>query len=395
MSERTEHVLFVHAHPDDETIATGAAIATLIERGASVTVLTCTRGEQGEIIPPELRHLDRVGLARERERELREALAALGVTDHLFLGMDGARWKGLPPRRYLDSGMSWGASGAEAIDLVHPESFTAAELGEVAADIAAVIVARQPGVVVSYAADGGYGHPDHVRAHDASRAAAEVMRVPFYVIDSPGGRRGPVSVDFSGVDTSGVLERKRTALAAHRTQVTVHGDTFSLSSGDPRPIAAVESFTRVHPVGIGFHDQGLPSRVASLVIATLLGVFAGATLTAAHQATVAVGSVTIPWGIIAAVTITAAILAGMRIVFDTRIVAGCAAVGLLGASALLAIQTSGGSVLVPANTAGYTWTYVPVVIAAVVLAWPRFVRPVPSIRQANIETSASKGSPLL
>jgi N-acetyl-1-D-myo-inositol-2-amino-2-deoxy-alpha-D-glucopyranoside deacetylase len=400
MSERAEHVLFVHAHPDDESIATGAAIATLIERGASVTVLTCTRGEQGEIIPPELRHLDGTGLGQERERELREALAALGVTDHVFLGGGGARWEGLPPRRYLDSGMSWGASGAEAIDLVHHESLTAAELGEVAADIAAVIVARQPSVIVSYAADGGYGHPDHVRAHDASRAAAEVMRVPFYVIDSPGGRRGPVSVDvscvdFSGVDTTRVLERKRAALAAHRTQVTVHGDTFSLSSGDPRPLAAVESFTRVHPVGIAFHDQGLPSRIAALVVATLLGVFAGAILTAAHQATVAVGSVTFPWGIIAAVTITAAILAGMRVVFDTRIVAGCAAVGLLGASALLAIQTSGGSVLVPANTAGYTWTYVPVIIAVIVLSWPRFVRPVPSIRQGNIGTSASKGSPLL
>lgn len=286
--------------------------------------------------------------------------------------------------------MTWGENGAEAIDPLHRESLAAAELGEVAADIAAVIIARQPDVVVSYAADGGYGHPDHVRAHDASRAAAEVMRVPFYVIDSPGGLRGPVSVD-----PTRVLEQKRAALAAHRTQVTVSGDSFSLSSGAPRAIATVETFTRVHPAGIGFHEHGLISRVAALVAATLVGIFAGATLTAAHQATVAVGPVTVPWGIIAAVVITTAILTGIRVVFDTRIVAGCAAVGLLGASALLAIQTSGGSVLVPANTAGYAWTYLPVVIAAIVLAWPRFVRPVPSIRQANIGTSASKGSPLL
>ncbi|MBG6054769.1 N-acetyl-1-D-myo-inositol-2-amino-2-deoxy-alpha-D-glucopyranoside deacetylase [Salinibacterium sp. CAN_S4] len=387
----TERVLFVHAHPDDETIATGAAIATLIERGAIVTVLTCTRGELGEVIPAELRHLSGVGLASERERELREALAALGVTDHLFLGLDGARWEGRPPRRYLDSGMQWGPNGAQALQPMHPESLSAAELGDVAADIATVIIDREPDVVVSYAADGGYGHPDHVRAHDATRAAAEVVRVPFYVVDSPGSKPGPFRVDAEPV-----LERKRAALAAHRTQVTLDGDTFSLSSGAARPIAQAETYTRVHPAGVsGFHDQSLVSRVAALVVATLLGAFAGVTLTAAHQATIAVGPLTVPWGVVTAVIVTAAILVGLRVVFETRIVAGCAAIGLLGASALLAIQTSGGSVLVPANPAGYTWTYAPVIIAAIVLAWPRFTRPVPSLRPGNIGSSASKGSDLL
>ncbi len=385
-----ERVLFVHAHPDDETITTGAAIATLVESGAIVTVVTCTRGELGEVIPPELQHLAGLGLAVQREKELAEALIALGVTDHLFLGLDGARWDGHPPRRYLDSGMQWGATGAQALNPVDPGSLAAAQLGDIAADIAAVIIDRQPDVVVSYAADGGYGHPDHVRAHDATRAAAEVVRVPFYVVDSPGATPGPLRVE-----SLPVLERKRAALAAHRTQVTVDGDTFSLSSGAPRQIDAVETYTRVHPdAGDGFHEQSLLSRVSTLVVATVLGAFAGVTLTAAHQATTAVGSLTIPWGIITAVAVTAALLAGLRLVFETRIVAGCAAVGLLGASALLAIQTSGGSVLVPANAAGYTWTYAPVVIAAIVLAWPRFTRPVPSLRPGNIRATASKGSDL-
>ena len=384
-----ERVLFVHAHPDDETIATGATIATLVDRGAIVTVLTCTRGERGEVIPPELRHLAGAGLGVERERELHGALAALGVTDHLFLGLDEARWEGLPPRRYLDSGMQRGVHGAEALQQVDPESLTAAELGDVAADIAAVIIDRRPDVVVSYAADGGYGHPDHVMAHDATRGAAEIVRVPFYVVDSPGGKPGPFAVE-----SQPVLERKRAALAAHRTQVTVEGDTFSLSSGAPRQIAAVETFTRIHPdvVGGEFHDQSLFSRVSSLVVATVLGAFAGVTLTAAHQATGAVGPVTVPWGIITAVIVTAAILAGLRLVFETRIVAGCAAIGILGASALLSIQTTGGTVLVPANAAGYTWTFAPVVIAAIVLAWPRFTRPAHSIRRGNIDATASKGS---
>ncbi|MGV8895467.1 MAG: PIG-L family deacetylase [Rhodoglobus sp.] len=385
-----ERVLFVHAHPDDETIATGAAIATLVERGAIVTVLTCTRGELGEIIPADLQHLAGAGLAVQRERELNEALAALGVTDHLYLGLDGARWDGRPPRRYLDSGMRWGAKGAEAMHPVDPESLTAAELGDVAADIAAVIIDRKPDVVVSYAADGGYGHPDHVRAHDATRAAAEVVRVPFYVVDSPGAKPGPLRVE-----SRPVLERKRAALAAHRTQVSVDGDTFSLSSGAPRQIDAVETYTRVRPhTGSEFHDQSLFSRVVALVVATVLGAFAGVTLTAAHQATVAVGPVIVPWGIITAVIVTAAILTGLRLVFETRIVAGCAAVGLLGASALLSMQTTGGSVLIPANPAGYTWTYAPVVLAAIVLAWPRFTRPVHSVQPGKVEASASKGSDL-
>ena len=147
----------------------------------------------------------------------------------------------------------------------------------------------------------------------------------------------------------------------------------------------------MHQSGTAFHDQSLPSRVSALVVATLLGGFAGLTLTVAHQATVAVGPLVVPWGISAAVLVTAAILAGLRLVFETRIVAGCAAVGLLGASALLAIQTSGGSVLVPANAAGYTWTYAPVIIAGVVLAWPRLAGAAYSIRRGNIEASASKG----
>ena len=385
-----ERVLFVHSHPDDETITTGAAIATLVERGAIVTVLTCTRGELGEIIPPELQHLAGAELAMQREHELQAALAALGVTGHIFLGLEGARWEGRSPRRYLDSGMQWGARGAHALDSVDPESLAAAELGEVAADIAAVIIDRDPDVVVSYAADGGYGHPDHVRTHDATRAAAEVVRVPFYVVDSPGAKPGPFRVD-----SMPVLERKRAALAAHRTQVSVEGDTFSLSTGAPRGIAAVETYTRVHPdAGPGFHDQSLFNRVSALVVATVLGAFAGLILTAAHQTTVAVGPLIIPWGIITAVIVTAALLAGLRLVFETRIVAGCAAVGLLGASALLAIQTSGGTVLVPANAAGYTWTYAPVIIAAIVLAWPRVTRRVHSVRQGSIEASASKGSDL-
>ncbi len=380
MSDLAERVVFVHAHPDDETLATGATIATLVDAGAVVTVVTCTRGELGEVIPVALQHLSGAELGEHRMGELTAALAILGVTDHRVLGEPGARWQGRPERRYLDSGMQWGASGAEPLDTADAQSLSAAEVGEVAADIAAVLLAVEPDVVVSYSADGGYGHPDHMRAHEATRTAAEVLGVPFYVVDSEGAQRGPVTVDAAPV-----LDRKRRALQAYPTQVTVHGDEYSLSSGAPRPIAAVESFTRVRSAAPGFADYGWGARIVTWAIAALLGLFTGTMLTAAHQATVTVGSVPVPWGIIAAVVITTALLLGLRIVFESRSVALVAGVALLAASALLSLQSGGGSVLVPDNVTGYVWTFAPVLIGTVVLAWPK-------IRRGPQQTARSSGS---
>ncbi len=361
----TERVLFVHAHPDDESISTGSTIATLVDRGAEVTVVTCTRGELGDVIPAELKYLldSPTALGDYREGELRAAFAALGVTDHRMLGEANARWAGLPPRRYVDSGMRWGQHGAEPLDSGDPGSLTAAELGEVAADIAAVLIELEPDVVVSYDGNGGYGHPDHIRAHHATRTAAEVIGVPFYTIDESPTAKSTLVVP--GADG------KRAALAAHRTQVLVDGDTFSLSGGDPRQIDAPERFSRLRPSTTAFTDHSLASRIVSCILALVLGAFAGATLTAAHEATAQVAGATVPWGIVAAVLITAGILAGLRLVFETRIVPACAAVGLIAASALLSLQSPGGTILITASPIGYAWTFAPVLIAAVVLGWPR------------------------
>lgn len=390
-ADRVERVLFVHAHPDDETLATGATIATLTRAGAEVTVLTCTRGELGEVIPAELAHLSGSRLGEHRVAELDDALAALGVRGHLLLGESGARWAGREPRRYLDSGMRWGRHGVEPRDPVDPRSLTAADVGEIAADIAAVVMRVHPDVVVSYAPDGGYGHPDHVRVHEATRTATEVLRVPFYVIDSRPDRPGTVSVD-----PLPVLDAKRRALAAHATQVTLDGDRFSLSSGDPRPVAAIESFTRFRPADDP--DRSLASRIAALVLAAAIGLLVGAILTVAHQATVEVGPLLVPWGIAAAVLITAALLTGLRIVFATRAVAAAATAGIMGASALLSLRSGGGSILVPDNPTGYVWTFAPVVIAALVLGWPRAVRPsartVTGTAHGNIGIPAAKGPDL-
>ncbi|WP_288025647.1 PIG-L family deacetylase, partial [Arthrobacter sp.] len=193
-------LLFIHAHPDDETLVTGATMAAYAAAGARVVLLTCTRGELGEVIPPELGHLevgrelrlpdepvtrgggaasdttpaDGTGLARERERELAAALDALGVREHLWLGQ-GVTAPATGPVVFRDSGMRWGADGrATAASTVLEGSLSRGPLAGQAALAAAAIRSLRPDAVVTYAADGGYGHPDHVRTHELAMAAVEL-----------------------------------------------------------------------------------------------------------------------------------------------------------------------------------------------------------------------------
>jgi N-acetyl-1-D-myo-inositol-2-amino-2-deoxy-alpha-D-glucopyranoside deacetylase len=160
----SRRLLFVHAHPDDESIGTGATIAKYAAEGAHVTLVTCTLGELGEIIPPSLAHLaadreDRLG--EYRIGELDAACAALGVTDHRFLGGPG-RWR--------DSGMM----GTEGND--DPRCFWQADVDEAARALLDVIDEVRPEVLVTYDANGFYGHPDHIQAHRAWRSSTPPPR---------------------------------------------------------------------------------------------------------------------------------------------------------------------------------------------------------------------------
>lgn len=174
-------LLAVHAHPDDESLATGALLASWAAAGHPVTLVTCTRGERGEVIGADLAHLegDGAALAAHREHELAAALRALGVGEHHFLDALAASQDGGQGVRYEDSGMAWvgGAVGTAGLpDDVPEAAFVSVPLDRAAAALAALVVERRPAVVVTYDAGGGYGHPDHVRAHEVTVRALELAR---------------------------------------------------------------------------------------------------------------------------------------------------------------------------------------------------------------------------
>jgi N-acetyl-1-D-myo-inositol-2-amino-2-deoxy-alpha-D-glucopyranoside deacetylase len=248
-------LLLVHAHPDDESIATGATMARYAAEGASVTLVTCTLGELGEIIPPDLAHLaaDRDGgLGQYRIGELAAACAALGVTDHRFLGGAG-RWQ--------DSGMMGEPSNQAA------GCFWQADVDEAAAALLEVIRDVRPQVMVSYDANGFYGHPDHIQAHRvAMRAfgqAGGLVRkmyantVPKSVLvgmvermrggdpaERPAAGTGFTPVQSAGelpfgvpdevvtteIDATAYLDNKLNAMRAHATQITVDSPFYALSN---------------------------------------------------------------------------------------------------------------------------------------------------------------------
>ena len=279
-------LLLVHAHPDDESITTGATMAKYAAEGAHVTLVTCTLGEEGEVIPAPLAHLapDRDDtLGPYRVGELAAAMRELGVTDHRFLG---------GPGRYRDSGMM-GAPQNE-----RPGCFWQADLDEAAGHLAEVIREVRPQVLVTYGPDGGYGHPDHIQAHRVATRGAELAAspgpggaphsiarvywncVPRPVLDDgfarlraaaeageifpfpgftgetgfaapddvPGVVDRPEEIDVT-VDATAHVKAKAAAMAAHETQVSVRSTArgeffFALSNGLGQPLSGTEFFQR-------------------------------------------------------------------------------------------------------------------------------------------------------
>ena len=229
-------IVFFHAHPDDEAIATAGTMAALADQGHRVVLVTATQGELGEtpdglLAPGET-------LAQRRQIELDEACRILGVAHHEYLD-------------YLDSGMA-----GEDTNL-RPGSFAGADVGEAAAALSAILTAEGAEVLVTYDEHGGYGHPDHVQVHRVGVAAAELASTPvlYYSTmnrdqvqnlaslvadtgweppegspDGSGEMGEPASRITTAVDVSPWIERKRRAMQAHASQISE--DSFFLSMPD-------------------------------------------------------------------------------------------------------------------------------------------------------------------
>jgi N-acetyl-1-D-myo-inositol-2-amino-2-deoxy-alpha-D-glucopyranoside deacetylase len=218
-------LLLVHAHPDDESIGTGATMAKYAAEGVQVTLVTCTLGEMGEIIPPSLQHLSPDQLGEYRIGELKAACAELGVGDHRFLGGPG-RWR--------DSGMM----GTPPND--DPRCFWRADVDEAAAVLLELIEEVKPQVIVTYDANGYYGHPDHIQAYRVAWRACRQLTgtVSFYATAAPG------FADLTTrVDASAYLDRKFGAMRAHATQISVSEPYFALSNNIRQVASGIECYT--------------------------------------------------------------------------------------------------------------------------------------------------------
>ena len=260
-----KRLLLVHAHPDDETINNGATMAKYVAEGTSVTLVTCTRGEEGEVLVPDLAHLashinDELG--SHREIELANAMAALGVTDFRFLGA--------PSKIYRDSGMI----GTEPNN--RADAFWQANLDEAARELVKVILEIKPQVLVTYDDFGGYGHPDHIQAHRVAMRAAELAKpqweiskiywntMPRSVIQRGIDKMKEIGSDFMGAESADDLSfvkddevvttivkapefapNKIEALKQHPTQMSVDGPFFALSNNLGIEIMGDEYYTLV------------------------------------------------------------------------------------------------------------------------------------------------------
>lgn len=233
-------VLFFHAHPDDESLSTGGLIARLTDAGATVRVVTATRGERGEVVAGPLKWLEGTPeLAEYRAGELARALHELGVRKPVFLGGPAARayYRG-PEFRYVDSGMMWGPDGRAMAAPDAPEG-RFSKNGWALRDGQAAIKRFRPDLVVSYDRGGGYGHPDHVWARSVAHGAAQLQKVPFVeVVGAAASDAVAVPID---------LDRKRRALSAHATQLTLIEDGYVLSGGQHQLLAPIEYY-RIVPM---------------------------------------------------------------------------------------------------------------------------------------------------
>ena len=233
------HVAAIFAHPDDEAFTIGGVLSAFTDRGATVTLICATRGEEGEIAHPSLATPD--NLATVREQELSDAAAILGITDIRFLD-------------FRDSGM-FGTDSNE-----HPDAFIRQSVEEVARKLADILVDLHPDILFTFSEEGAYLHPDHVHIHESvvalSRLQPELVPHLYFssfprefflelanqdhgafagMTEERRNRMGqPMSAFTAVINVEPFIDRKISAFAAHKTQQPKEGERDFIESEEAR-----------------------------------------------------------------------------------------------------------------------------------------------------------------
>lgn len=356
-------LLLVHAHPDDESLFTGHVIAERLMAGGEVYVLTLTRGERGKMKLEELKALEgNLGsMGAFRAGELRGALnefkKAGGKLEHSFAGT----------RKFLDSGMRINAMGKPTKKhRVDEMALAAAGTAVIAEDIRKVIKEFKPDAVITYNSKGGFGHPDHKMAHQATAMAIRQYRrerrgrgPQFWVIAEPGER---FDIEVGGPKTAAY---KKAALESHASQVAIQSETYSVVTGKEIRYDKPERLRRANPSPL-VHLRPL----LTIFWATPLGVLLGLAGTLLHSIKTTDSSA-FPIGLVVALTMVFALTLSLRLMRNSRGALYLTSLVFIGTVFWLAQKQPGGEVLVLGNQLGDTWAYGSIIICAVIMLFPR------------------------
>jgi N-acetyl-1-D-myo-inositol-2-amino-2-deoxy-alpha-D-glucopyranoside deacetylase len=353
-----QRLLIVHAHPDDESLFTGHVIADRIAAKAEVMVLTLTRGERGKVKLEELKSLEGnlPAMGAFRAGELREALAAFGNVRHEFAGT----------RAYLDSGMRLNPFGKPAKPRKLDEmALSAASTAVIAEDIVKAIKDFKPDAVLTYNAKGGFGHPDHKMAHEASAMAIRMIakqrkgRAPaFWVIAEPGER---FDVQVGGEKTAAI---KKAALEAHSSQVSVGAETYSVVAGKEFRYDRTERLRKASPNPL-VHLRPLLTFFWAIPLGFLTGV-AGTLL---HQVRATDDAAT-PIGLIVALVMTGSLASAIRLLRNSRGALYLLAATFAATVFWLSQPQPDGTLLIPGDQLGNIWAYGSLGLIAIIILFP-------------------------
>ena len=366
-----KRVLLVHAHPDDESLFTGHVIADRLAAGAEVFVLTLTRGERGKVKLVDLKQLE--GQSAEmgafRTAELMAALAEYSTetakVQHAFAGT----------RAYFDSGIRINSFGRPTRKRILDErSLVAVATPVIADDIVAVMKSFRPDAVITYNRKGGYGHPDHRKAYDATTMAIRKYgknhRAPqFWTIAEPGEH---FDVSVGGKETAAI---KKAALSAHGSQVLVMDETYALVAGKELRYDAPEKLRKATVTYWNSVKPWLRS-----LWALPLGWLAALAGTLLHLSRTLESG--FPIGLVVALVMTGALALSLRLLRRSRGALYLMSLAFIVTVLTLATPQQDGSELVTNSDLSTYWVYGSIGLLAVIIMFPR-------LRKAAWNRSAS------